>query len=119
MDLSLNVVRDLYLPGTNLWNEELLDLKFYPWEPEAIKNIHVSQIEVVDALIWPHTSDGVYSVRSAYHLLATTQHQDQPSSSNVEAGKGLWNGICKLKVPNKVRHFLWRAVRESLPTKFN
>ena len=73
MDLSLNVVHDLFLPGTTLWNEELLDVNFYPWEAEAIKNIYISQIETVDALIWPHTSDGEYSVRSAYRLLVTTQ----------------------------------------------
>ena len=118
-DISLNMVHDLFLPGTNLWNEELLDLNFYPWEAKAIKNIHVSNIEAADALIWPHTSDGVYSVQNTYRLFAATQHQDQPSSLDLEVGKGLWNGIWKLKVPNKVRHFLWRAVHESLPTKCN
>ena len=119
MDLSLNVVHDLFLPGTTLWNEELLDVNFYPWEAEAIKNIYISQIETVDALIWPHTSDGEYSVRSAYRLLVTTQQQDRPGVSNTEVGKDLWNSIWKMEVPNKVRHFLWLAVRESLPTKSN
>ena len=38
---------------------------------------------------------------------------------DIEVGKGLWNGIWKLNVPNKVRHFLWQAIRESLPTKSN
>ena len=47
------------------------------------------------------------------------QLQGQASSSNVEAGKSLWNSIWKLRVPNKVRHFVWRAVRNSLPTKLN
>ena len=73
-DLSVNMVHDLLLPGTNLWNEELLELNFYPWEAEAIKNIHVSNHEAADALIWPYTADGVYSVRSASRLLAATQH---------------------------------------------
>ena len=80
------MVRDLFLPGTNIWNEELLDLNFYLWETEAIKSIYVSSLGASDALIWPHTSNGVYSVRSAYRLLAATQHQDQPSLSDVEAG---------------------------------
>ena len=119
MDLSLNVVHDLFSPGTTLWNEELLDVNFYPWEAEAIKNIYISQIETADALIWPHTFDGEYSVQSAYRLLVTTQQQDQPGVSNTEVGKDLWNSIWKMEVPNKVRHFLWRAVRESLPTKSN
>ena len=47
------------------------------------------------------------------------QLQGQASSSNVEAGKSLWNSIWELRVPNKVRHFVWRAVRNSLPTKLN
>ena len=37
----------------------------------------------------------------------------------MEAGKSLWNGIWKLRVPNKVRHFLWKAVQNSSPTKLN
>ena len=119
MDLSLNMVHDLLLSGTTLWNEELLDVNFYPWEAKAIKNIHISQIETVDALIWPHTTDAEYSVQSAYRLLVATQQQDQPSASDTEARKDLWNGIWKLKVPNKVRHFLWQAIRESLPSKSN
>ena len=42
-----------------------------------------------------------------------------PSSSETEGCKSFWNVIWKLQVPNKVKHFLWRASRESLPTKLN
>ena len=45
--------------------------------------------------------------------------QSQANPSNVEVGKSLWNGIWKLRFPNKVRHFIWQAVRNSLPTKLN
>ena len=106
MDLSLNMVHDLFSPGTTLWNEELLEVNFYPWEAEAIKDIYISQVEAADALIWPHTSDGEYSVRSAYRLLVTTQQQNRPGVSNTEVGRDLWSSIWKMEVPNKVRHFL-------------
>ena len=43
----------------------------------------------------------------------------QAGPSNPDTSKWLWNGIWKLKVPNKVRHFMWRASSESLPTNFN
>ena len=32
---------------------------------------------------------------------------------------GLWNGMWKLKVPRKIKHFIWKACSESLPTKAN
>ena len=118
-DPSLQVVRDLFLPSLRIWNEELIDQSFYLWEVEIIKRIIVSKYATANALIWPLSSNGEYIVRSAYRLLVGLQLQGQASSSNVEASKSLWNNIWKLRVPNKVRHFVWRAVCNSLPTKLN
>ena len=72
-----------------------------------------------DMLIWPLTTDGNYSVKSAYQLLSSESRTTLPSSSEAEGCKLFWNRIWKLQVPNKVKHFLWRASRESLPTKLN
>ena len=118
-DPSLQVVRDMFLPGSRIWNEELIDQSFYLWEVEIIKRILVSKYATANALIWPMSSNGEYRVRSAYRLLVGLHLQGQASSLNVEASKSLWNNIWKLRVPNKVRHFVWRAVRNSLPTKLN
>lgn len=57
----------------------------------------------MDTLVWPLTFDGMYSIRSAYRLFREINRQALPSSSIVEVGKGLWNGIWKLRVPPKVR----------------
>ena len=111
MDSSLAVVKDLFITGTKMWNSDLLD--------QMLKSMPVSLHTDRDALIWPWTLDGVYSVKSAYRILANESLLSQAGSSNPEASKPLWNGIWRLKVPNKVKHFLWRASNESLPTKFN
>lgn len=58
-------------------------------------------------------------VKSAYRLLALDSHNSQLGTSNSDGLKQLWNGIWKLQVPNKVRHFIWRASGESLPTCCN
>ena len=118
-DPSLQVVSDLFLPDSTNWNETLIDQHFYPWEASAIKSIPVSLFGAADALIWPMLSDGEYTVKSAYQLLSMFQRQKQASSSDMEVGKSLWNGIWKLWVLNKVRLFLWRVVQNSLPTKLN
>ena len=39
--------------------------------------------------------------------------------SNPTAHNGFWKKIWSINVPNKIKHFLWRAWREALPTKKN
>ena len=38
---------------------------------------------------------------------------------NSQVHKNFWQKLWTLDVPNKVRHFMWRACNESLPTKLN
>nr|POF19639.1 hypothetical protein CFP56_39087 [Quercus suber] len=51
-----------------------------------------------DLLIWPRTPDGLYSVKSASQLLANKHKQAQAGSSDVEAGKCLWNEFGSLSI---------------------
>ena len=39
--------------------------------------------------------------------------------SNPTAHNGFWKKNWSINVPNKIKHFLWRAWREALPTKKN
>lgn len=81
--------------------------------------IYVEEVEVEDVLIWPLSSFGCYSVRSAYRMLMEAKNSSLSSSSSPMAINVIWKKIWNLKVPNKVRHILWRAVKDSLPTKQN
>ena len=101
------------------WNTPLLEQLFFPYDAEAIQSIPLSHNPGPDVIIWPHTRDGVYSVRSAYHLLQQEELSLRPSSSNGEAQKALWKKVWSLRLPPKVKSFLWRACSESLPTKLN
>ena len=89
MDSSLAVVKDLFITGTKMWNSELIDQMFYPWEEDCIKSMLVSLHTDRDALIWPWTPDGDYSVKSAYLILANESFLSQAGSSNPEASKPL------------------------------
>ena len=75
------------------------------------------EAEAKDVLIWPLSPSGSYSVRSAYRMLVEAENFALPSSSSSMSSNKIWKKIWKLKVPNKVRHFLWRVARDSLPTK--
>jgi len=65
-----------------------------------------------DVPAWKFETDGAYSVKTAYkdimnHDVAVVQNR-VPSN---------WNCVCSLKLPAKVKNFLWRACRDFLPTR--
>uniref|UniRef100_A0A7N2KWK8 Reverse transcriptase zinc-binding domain-containing protein n=1 Tax=Quercus lobata TaxID=97700 RepID=A0A7N2KWK8_QUELO len=48
------------------------------------------------------------------------EHQNaQPGQSDVSRLKPLWQAIWNLPVPSKVKNLVWRATKNSLPTKDN
>ncbi|XP_050290307.1 uncharacterized protein LOC126728544 [Quercus robur] len=84
-----------------------------------IKQIYVHEAGGDNVRVWPLTPDGNYSVRSAYRMLAADGNNQNPSSSSPSEAKKVWKGIWKIKTPNKILHFVWRAAKDSLPTKQN
>lgn len=51
-----------------LWDRKLLELKFHHDDAEAISQIPFSHQHTNDALFWLHSTEGVYSVKTGYHL---------------------------------------------------
>jgi hypothetical protein len=74
---------------------------------------------------WHFDAKGLFSVKSAYKLAVARRdaHTGQDASSYVSANRGvrgfLWVKIWQLKVPNKVKMFIWRLARNSLPVRRN
>jgi hypothetical protein len=116
---TLTVVRHLMDDRSNTWNEDIVTATFLPFEADIILKIPLSQYSYDDTLIWGGTKNGAYAVRSGYHLLLHESHSAEPGPSNTSLLTNVWNTIWSLKVPPKVRHFLWRASHESLPTRQN
>ena len=50
-------------------------------------------------------------------MLVDKENQSLPSSSAPNGDGSVWKKIWKVRVPHKIRHFLWRAAKDSLPTK--
>ncbi|KAL4610409.1 hypothetical protein ACB092_08G047800 [Castanea dentata] len=116
---SVSRVCDLFIPGTRTWDPGRLASCFLPWKADMVRKIQVCDNGEEDSLIWPLTSDGAYSVRSAYRMLVANENLSLPSSSASTGVGSVWKKIWKVQVPNKIRHFLWRAAKDSLPTKQN
>ena len=99
------------------WIEDRVVGEFSPHKATAILRIPLSSTRAEDKLIWTATPNGCYSTKSAYHLISTEAAKKIPGPSNTIAHKKFWLDIWQLKVPNKIRHFIWRATNRSLPKK--
>ena len=110
-------VKDLFLEGRRVWDPGLVERIFLPWEAELIQRIPVNEEYVEDLLIWPLTPTGDYSVRSAYQMLETNARRLNSGSSSPDGQSKVWKEIWKIKTPNRICHFIWRAAHDSLPTK--
>ncbi|KAL0009205.1 hypothetical protein SO802_010707 [Lithocarpus litseifolius] len=98
------------------WDKGRVLSEFFPHEARAILGIPLSSRQVPDTLIWAGTKSGKYTTKSAYKLLSGTPIA---GPLNPLAHSGIWKQIWELEVPNKIKHFIWRACCESLTTKKN
>ena len=60
-------------------------------------------------------------MKTGYKLLRDVSREEAASVSNSDSIKTFWSRLWKLKIPGKVKHFLWKACTctNSLPTKIN
>ncbi|KAL2941351.1 hypothetical protein RDABS01_029701 [Bienertia sinuspersici] len=87
---------------------------FLPIDLERNRSILISSHLPDDVLYWNGSKDGEFRVRDAYRMEIM---EDRASSSN--GADPIWNKIWKLKVPPKVRLFVWRACWDILPHNCN
>ena len=111
-------VRELIKRGTNEWNSLLLQQLFCARDIALIESIPLCSSKVNDTLIWPFTPSGSYIVKSGYRFLYKAQLMDN-NDYMPEDNNGVWKRLWGLKTQPKVRNFLWRAVKDSIPTKIN
>ncbi|KAL0413523.1 UNVERIFIED_CONTAM: putative mitochondrial protein [Sesamum radiatum] len=110
-------VRDLILQHSREWDVELIQSLFWPDDSNVILQIPLSCVGVPDLLIWHYSTTGLFTVRSAYHLALSLA---VPVGASTERwSRRMWQKIWQAHVPNKAKIFMWRAIRNILPTSTN
>ena len=112
-------VSSLIQQSSGTWNSTLIDQIFLPSDAELIKSIPLSMRVRDDVVVWSREKNGIYSVRSAYKMLTEAESSPQQSCSDMGEWKKFWKLVWSVRVPHKVRHFLWRACSNALPTMAN
>lgn len=101
------------------WNCNFIKDIFHQDEAEVIASIPLSPFYPPDRLTWLGTTDGLFTVRSAYHMGMKIQARSHGSTSRASSGQRIWSCIWSLPVQNQVKIFLWRACNNLLPTRCN
>ncbi|KAL0310148.1 UNVERIFIED_CONTAM: hypothetical protein Sangu_2458200 [Sesamum angustifolium] len=111
-------VSDLIDPQTQDWNAQLIRSIFWSVDSDLILGIPLGHLGLEDQIVWHHTKNGIFSVRSAYHL-ARTLEERPCSSTSMTAESDWWRKLWQLKLPSKIKVFTWRACLNALPTAAN
>lgn len=102
------------------WNGDLLRQDFN--QENKILRIRIPMVPSEDKRIWVPDKHGHYTVKSAYRLLQQTTGREETNGlleewwTNEEEKSNFFKKLWKLRVPAKLRFWVWQAVNNVLPT---
>jgi hypothetical protein len=70
-----------------------------------------------DTLMWPHSKDGAYTVRSGYNLMVKWQEASNPSSTNTHNNNKIWKKLWSLPTIPRHKALLWRIIQRYIPVR--
>jgi hypothetical protein len=109
-------VIELFTPSLS-WDMRLIEEIFLPFEANIISQIPLRGIHRPDRQIWAHSSNGMFSVQSAYKMLMEDlKAKESGTSSTTQRWKAFWKNLWSVKVPRKIKVFMWKACSNILPT---
>ncbi|KAK4384212.1 hypothetical protein Sango_2737300 [Sesamum angolense] len=117
LNVMASQVSELIDEDMRAWNEGMVNNLFWPEDWDLILQIPLSLVCSTDLLVWHYSSNGMFPVRSAYHLALALSRP--ASSSGVRWSRQTWSKIWQAHMPNKAKVFIWRAIRNILPTASN
>ncbi|OMP12130.1 reverse transcriptase [Corchorus capsularis] len=120
LDWQPKMVSELIDKENVIWRTELIEDRVFERTVQAIQNMPINEEGGQDRLIWPADRNGEYSVKTGYIVKKTQEEKimkRNPSSSHTVATK-TWRIIWSMKVPRKIRSFLWRVCSNSIATNY-
>jgi hypothetical protein len=103
------------------WDVQKLNAHFIPMDVQRIQSIPISTRRQADIWAWHYDKCGIVSVRSTYRMVASLRESreawldETTSCSDHDRVHKSWSKLWHVQVPSKVRMFLWRLTKQSLP----
>ncbi|XP_028062862.1 uncharacterized protein LOC114266180 [Camellia sinensis] len=112
------LVSDLINVERHCWDVTVLHENFLAMDVEAIQQIPLCCHGIPDMLVWHYTRNGLFSVRSAYHLqMNLSVREVRGSGSDVQHVTWFWKRVWSLRIPNKIKVFAWKCCSNILSVK--
>lgn len=105
------------IDSENRWRVDKLEQHFMKEDIEAIFKILLLGGKEEDEVLWHFDKKGEYSVKSGYQLALNLNFPNEPESSDNSSRH--WKIPWMLDLPEKVKIFMWRALKNILPTAEN
>jgi hypothetical protein len=90
----------------------MINLLFKPKDELAIQAISLSNRNVNDKIIWHFNKEMIFSVKSAYKVAIEVE---VPNLG--EAVPDVWMKLWNLRIPPKIKYFIWRICHDCLPPR--
>lgn len=81
---------------------------------ECISTIPLNRSQIRDEIIWHFDNTGIFSMKSAYHF--TIFPYGRPI---LVVAHHLWSKLWGLSTPQKIKHSIWCAYDNAVPTRVN
>jgi hypothetical protein len=109
-------VDELLLSDGQGWNADKLNELFFEGDVEDILKIPVGRAGTENYIAWNYTKNGIFTVKSAYHLKMKLKEQaaGRAGPSNGCDGHRGWLALWGAEVPGKARIHVWRMIKNGL-----
>ena len=109
---DIQLVAELIIPGTRLWNHDLLHAFFDQQTASSIQQIHLSASPTEDTAIRAKNPSSKFSIKLAY-----LANQEARFTSSGPLSKKDWSKLWVLKINERLKLFLWKIAWDSLPIR--
>ncbi|KAK3221617.1 hypothetical protein Dsin_008642 [Dipteronia sinensis] len=110
------IVKALSSPSSG-WNIPLIRASFLQEDVDAILSPPLSSFMHVDIVSWHYEKSGSYSVRCGYKVGRGLN--PKVSTSGLSSVEAWWKFLWHMKIPNKIKIFMWKVCHHWIPTSFN
>ncbi|KAK3210857.1 hypothetical protein Dsin_015563 [Dipteronia sinensis] len=115
--LDINATVEQLISPSDDWNVQLIKHNFISEDRKDILKIPIVSRNRADNLLWHYNENGQFSVKSGHWLGCRLDNMTGPS--NISPLTSWWNRFWRVKIPMKVKVFIWKACQNWFPTKIN